>query len=313
MQVKILEPENFSRKAIDKLRCLGNVELSHDISVKQELADILFVRLGYQLDQNMLASFPALKYIVTPTTGEDHVDKTYLESRKIQLLSLKGETRFLETIPATAEFTWGLLLALTRNIPQAVVSVRQGEWDRDQHKGNDNFGKTISLVGFGRVAKIISRYAQAFGMKVKAYDPYVSEYPEYVEKCSSLQELVVGADILSIHASLTPETTNLVGADVLQLMAPQALVINTARGDIVDPEALLFALQQGIIAGAALDVLPGERCDAHQAKDQLLQYSYENNNLIITPHLAGATFQSMAMTEEFMVDKLFAHLEKGKG
>ena len=308
--VKVLEPQNFSPIAIAKLEKLGDVELSTNIHYKCKSADVIFVRLGYQLNAEFLIDFPKLKYIISPTTGEDHVEKFYLEKNNIKLLTLKGETRFLETIPATAEFTWGLLLSLTRNISQAMCSVTAGEWNRDNYKGNDVYGKTIALVGFGRISKIIARFAIAFGMQVKTYDPYVKDFPESVEVSDTLESLIKGADVLSIHAALTPETVNLIGIDELRLLPKHALVINTSRGDILDSEALLDVLCTGQISGAAIDVVPGERCHNNKLKIKLLQYAQTANNLLITPHLAGASYQSMAMTEEFMVEKLIKTIEE---
>tara|TARA_R110001599_G_scaffold346197_1_gene571205 strand:- start:2464 stop:3426 length:963 start_codon:yes stop_codon:yes gene_type:complete len=304
IKVKVLEPENFSNKAVVALQVIGSVELSSDISKGQSDAEVLFVRLRYQLDSAFLSAFPKLRYIVSPTTGEDHVDRVYIQAQNIQLLSLKGEREFLQTIPATAEFTWGLLLSLVRRIGWASQSVCAGEWNRDAFKGHDLFGKTIGLLGYGRVANIVTRYARAFGLTVKAYDPYVSSFPDGVECCSSLHELVKGIDILSVHALLSEETINLIGNQEFELLPNHAVVLNTSRGDIVDAEALLAALAEGKIAGAAIDVIPGERADQNSIKDRLLAYANNHSNLLITPHLAGATYESMEMTEEFMVGKL---------
>jgi len=309
-QIKILEPQNFSSNAIEKLKLLGDVEFSEDINTGSEFAEILFIRLGYELNAEFLKNYPRLRYVVSPTTGEDHVDKLYMAENGIELLTLKGEIEFLETIPATAEFTWGLLLSLTRNIPQAINSVKKGDWDRDSYKGNDNSGKTIALVGFGRIAKIIARYAQVFGMHVKVFDPYVDNFPQHVEVCDSLTSLMKGSDVLSIHATLTPETVNLIGINELRLLPKQAIIINTSRGDILDANALLEVLEDGRIAGAALDVIPGERSQNNKIRNKLLQYIRMHDNLLITPHLAGATYESMAMTEEFMVNKLINFIDE---
>jgi D-3-phosphoglycerate dehydrogenase / 2-oxoglutarate reductase len=306
--IKILEPKNFSANAIARLGILGKVEFSHDVTKKCEYTEVLFVRLGYQLNAEFLMNYPRLRCIVSPTTGEDHVDKSYLESNNISLLTLKGETKFLETIPATAEFTWGLLLSLTRNISNATKAVVDGEWNRDNHKGNDIYGKVIGLVGFGRIAKIVTRFAKAFGMHVKVYDPYVKRFSNDVEVCDTLDSLIRNSDILSIHTALTHETVNLIGINELRLLPKHAVVINTARGDILDAEALLEVLKKGLISGAAIDVVPGERCIKHHLREELLQYAKVENNLLITPHLAGASYQSMAMTEEFMVEKLIKYM-----
>ena len=231
------------------------------------------------------------------------------------MFTLKGERRFLETIPATAEFTWGLVLSLSRNIPAASGAVRAGDWDRDAYKGTDLCGKTIALVGFGRVAKIVARYAAAFGMHVKVYDPYITEntiraeiQARGVEFCDTLLSLADGADVLTIHASLTPETMNLIDSAVLNKLPKHAFLINTSRGDIVDSRALLSALESGELKAAAIDVLPSERNPSELRNSELLEYAKKHDNLLITPHLAGATHESMASTEEFMVAKLLENI-----
>ena len=304
IKVKILEPKEFSIKALNRLFEKCDVERSGNPLKDRDTTEVLFVRLGFKIDKKFLENFPKLRYIVSPTTGEDHIEKEFLKNKNISLISLKGETKFLETVPATAEFTWGLVILTLRNINQSFLSVKKGFWDREAFKGHDLQGKTIALVGFGRVAKKIAIFANTFNMNVKAYDPYVSEFPKYVESCSTMQSLMHDTDILSIHASLNNETNNLIGMDELKQLHPKSIVINTSRGDILDTDALLIALKNKIISGAAIDVIPGELLDKNPIKNKLLDYINTYNNLIITPHLAGATYESMAMTEEFIVEKL---------
>jgi D-3-phosphoglycerate dehydrogenase len=305
MKIKILEPDNFSVDAIEYLSNFGEVIKTKDIEHQAEESDVLFVRLGYQLNESFLKKFINLKYIVSPTTGEDHIDKKTLQERNITLLTLKGESQFLSAIPATAEFTWGLILSLTRQIPWAANSVKNGNWDRDAFRGCDLFGKTIALVGYGRIAKIIARYSFAFGMNVKAFDPYVTHFDDEVKECTSLDQMMVETDILSIHVALSEQTHNLINSRHLDKLPGHAIVVNTSRGEILNNGDLLKSLESGSIAAAALDVLPSEREEHNNIKSQLIEYANERDNLLITPHLGGATSESMAMTEMFMAQKLY--------
>ena len=308
LQIKLLEPNGFSEVALGTLCGVAEVEYSGDILFNREIVEVLFIRLGHQINEDFLKNYPSLCYIVSPTTGEEHVDKKSISSRGIRLLTLKGETEFLESVPATAEFTWGLILTLTRNISLASQAVIEGEWDRDRYKGNDLSGKTIALVGFGRVAKIVARYAAAFGMQVKAFDPYAVEFSKNVTVCDSLASLATGADILSIHASLTDETFDLISTNEIRLLPKHAIIINSSRGEILNSGALLTALESGKISAAAIDVISEERSADNSIKDELINYAQNHSNLVITPHLAGATVESMARTEEFMVGKLLEAL-----
>lgn len=306
MDFKILEPDGFSERAIESLSQLGSVEFSGEVTQCQDSTQAMFVRLRYQLDAKFLSQFPRLKYLISPTTGEDHIDKDFLEKQGITLISLKGEIEFLRSIPATAEFTWGLLLSLSRNIISAHNSAIRDSWNRDLHKGIDLRGKMLGLVGMGRVASIVTRYAHAFGMKVSYFDPYVEPTDSSVQRYLSLEEMFSQADIVSLHPALTAETRNLVSRKELDCLQRHALLLNTARGDVLDNSALLELLKSGDIAGAALDVLPEERVIENHLRSELVDYAERNTNLVLTPHLAGATQESMAMTEEFVVSKLLS-------
>ena len=310
IHVKILEPLNFSTQALSDLQENFALTYSYDSNDSIEKAEVLFVRLGHKIDQQFLERCPKLRIIVTPTTGLDHIDLQYAQSKNISVLSLKGETEFLRSIPATAEHTWGLLLALKRKLPFAHNSVINGDWDRDAFRGNDLSGLNLGLVGFGRVARIVARYATAFNMNIFAYDPYVNSMPDNVKKLSSLDELTSISDVLSVHPLLSDETIDLISYKEFKLMKTNSVLINTSRGDIVNNEALLDSIKNKRISGAAIDVISGERDLINSCREQLINFASNNDNLIITPHLAGATVESMAMTEEFMLAKLYKYLNE---
>ena len=307
------EPHQYSEEARTVLRGLGEV-VERPLG-RAELVralpefDVLIVRLGHQVDRALLDVGRRLRAVVTATTGLDHVDVDHAARRGVAVLSLRGETEFLRTIPATAEHTWALLLALFRRIAPAFDSVRRGAWDRDRFRGRELAGGRLGIVGLGRVGRRVARYGLAFDMGVAAYDPYATEWPPGVRRAATVEDLLAETDVLSLHVPLNPETHGLIDRRALALLPRGAVVVNTARGDLVDPAALQAALETGHLTGAALDVLPGERdLVAGTATPALLAYARAHDNLLVTPHVAGATVESMARTELFMARKLAAFL-----
>ncbi len=283
-------------------RPLGQSELFQQIGDFQ----ILIVRLGLRVDGRVIGAADKLRAIVSATTGLDHIDLEAASSRGIAVLNLSGEEEFLRTVPASSEHTWALLLALVRRLPWAFDSVRLGQWDRDRFRGHDLKGRCLGIVGLGRIGRQVVQYGLAFGMKIWAFDPHSqAAWPPRVDRAQSLPELLRRADVLSLHLPLNAETRYSIGRAELSLLPQGAVLINTARGPLLDSGALLEALQSGRLAGAALDVLEGEPfldLDGHP----LVQYARSHPGLLLTPHLGGATVESMAMTEVFMAGKLEA-------
>lgn len=305
-----VEPDEYSEEARSILKGIGrlveeNMERSKLLTRIHEF-DVLIVRLRHQIDAEVMKAAVNLKVIVSATTGLDHIDLETTKRKNIAVLSLRGETEFLRSIPATAELTWALLLALTRHIPSAHASVLSGEWQRDRFKGHELAGKRLGILGLGRIGEKIARYGSAFGMKVMAYDPNRIDASSGVEMKDSLADLLGNSDILSIHVPLNQETENLIGVKELNMMPHRSWLVNTARGAIVNEPALLEALKSGHLAGAALDVLAGERTNERQS---VIEYARSHPNLLLTPHIGGATYESMRATEIFMANKLKNHYE----
>ncbi len=312
--VRILnaEPDNYCDAARRMLRSLG--DLTEVRCSQVELLrlvpefDVLIVRLGLEVDRQVIDVGTRLRAIVTAATGLDHIDVSHAEAKGIAVLSLRGETEFLRSIPATAEHSWGLLLALVRHIPGACASVVGGDWDRDALRGHDLAGKRLGIVGLGRIGERVARYGDAFGMDVAAYDPYRLEWVPGVGRCNRLPELLERCDVLSIHVPLNAETTGMIGRNELASLPSQAWLINTSRGAVLDEVALVQALESGGLRGAALDVLEGELDPMERRRSPLLSYARTHDNLLITPHVGGATIESMARTEVFMAQKLAQHI-----
>jgi len=305
---------NFDPQFINASKLLaGVVHLTGKTSVLNHhypQAIGIIVRLGTTLDNDFLSKFTKLDFIATVTTGTNHIDEEYCNKKGIQIISLKGETKFLEEIHATPEHTWGLLLSLVRNIPASYNSVLQGEWDRNQFFGYELYKKRFGIIGFGRVGKILAQYAQAFGMGVCAFND--NEIDEKVFNVSQvdLKTLLLESDVVSVNLPLNKSTFHFFNAEYFSSMKKTAVLLNTSRGEIIDEKALLKALQDKTIAGAALDVLENETThNIISSKHPLIVYAKKNQNLLISPHIAGSTFESMENTALFIADKIKMFLQ----
>jgi D-3-phosphoglycerate dehydrogenase len=303
-----IEPSGYCEDARSLLMDLGSLtekEMTRDELINELINyNVLVVRLSHQIDQDLINAGRNLLAIVTATTGLDHIDIEYARDCGISVLSLQGETDFLRSILATAEHTWALLLGLMRRIVPASLDAVRGNWNRDAFKGHELQGKHLGLVGFGRIGEKVAEYGQAFGMAVGAFDPLIQKWREDIWRAHSLSELLKWSDVLSLHIPLNSETHQIIGETELALLPQNAVLVNTSRGQLIDEKALIKALDIGRISGAALDVIAYEREAKQRRKSQLLAYANRHGNLLITPHIGGATFESMAKTEVFMAHKL---------
>ncbi|OGZ39386.1 MAG: hypothetical protein A3B04_04025 [Candidatus Portnoybacteria bacterium RIFCSPLOWO2_02_FULL_39_11] len=309
MTTLVLEEKDYSQKALALYKKLGDVFFWRDLDEKQKndisaKTDILIVRLAHKIDKKWLDKMPNLKAVVSNTTGLNHLDLAEMKKRKIKVISLKGRVSFLKNVTATAEETLGLILALARNIPWAFDDVKNGHWNRDKWKGHQMLGKKLGLLGCGRLGKIMAKYGRALGMEVMACDPHVSNKSmkkSGIQK-TDMKNLFHKADVLTVHVSLEKDTENLVREKYFRMMKPSAYFINTSRGEIIDERALLDALKEKQIAGAGLDVMQNEVENKHLPGNKLIDYTKNNSNLIILPHLGGAAYEAMHITEEFVAN-----------
>jgi D-3-phosphoglycerate dehydrogenase / 2-oxoglutarate reductase len=310
------EPKGYSEKAHNLLLTLGEVlfkECNEDelLSIIPKV-DILIVRLGHKIDNELMSKAKRLKVIVTATTGLNHINLNAARKYGIKILSLKGEREFLDTLTATAELTWSLLLSLYRRIPAAVGHVGQGGWNRDLFKGRQLKGKTLGIIGFGRLGSIVSQYGKAFQMNVITFDPFVDDVPGGVNKVG-LIELLQASDVVSLHVNYEESNHQMLNKDMFQYIKPGSVLINTSRGELIDEKSMLNALDSKILSGVALDVLYGEAEKTRKwlQNSELWKRSLKNDNIIIVPHIGGATFESMEDTEIFMANKLNKFLDRG--
>ena len=297
MRTLILEPEAYSKEAVEALKQVGEVLIPEKGDYARHLpeADIIMVGVQVKVDREFIDKAKNLKIIGSPTTGMDHLDAQYLARRGITIITLK-DSPVVSDVKATIEHTIGLMLSLSRRLPWYFDMVRSYEWDRYRYETHDLKGMTLGIIGFGRIGRSVSRIAASLEMKVLAYDPYVAPGDFDNASRSSLQDLLSQSDIVTVHAALNEETVNLLDRKRLFMMKKGAYLINTARANIVDEVALLEALKKGHLAGAALDVLSDETGRNPTIKNSLVEYARAHTNLIITPHIGGATTEAMHKT-----------------
>jgi len=303
VQVGLLEPDRFDPAAIAQLRAMGHTVVPFDGRDLQEFlkpVEVLFVRLAHQIDAAFLARAPALRYLCSPTTGHAHMDEHELAARGIRIVSLRGEQSFLETIRATPEHTFGLVLALLRRYRGAFAHVDGGGWDRDLFRGEELYGQSVGIIGLGRVGFRVASYCEAFGAQISYVDTKEVKAAPSWQRLPSVRQLIEANRIIILCASYANGATPILGKGEISAMRGRYLV-NTARGELVDEQALLEAVEADALEGVATDVLSHET-GAHQLSRW--NAAAAGRNIIVTPHIGGATFTAMARTENFIVGKL---------
>ncbi|MEO8291055.1 MAG: phosphoglycerate dehydrogenase [Gaiellaceae bacterium] len=298
--MRVLIKEKIAEAGIDFLRERFDVDVDLDGDLGAQIGDYdaIIVRSGTQLTAEILERAERLKVIGRAGVGVDNVDLA-AASRQGILVANAPES----TIVSAAEHTLGLLLALSRSIPQAHAALKEGRWERSRFAGHELAGKTLGLVGFGRIGRQVARLARGLSLRVLAFDPYVSaeRFSELgVERVESLTELLGTADFVSLHLTLTDETHGLIGRGELAAAKDGIRIINAARGELVDEEALVEALQSGKVAGAALDVFSEEPYTG-----PLLGL----DNVVVTPHLAASTQEAQDRAGVIVAEQVAAALE----
>lgn len=305
----ITEPNNFSQKALAILSEAFDVK-SIKIKDREELkleissVDAIFIRLGFVIDKEILDKASNLKFILTATTGLDHIDVDYFKSLGGEVISLKDEVDFLKSIPSTAEHTWALLLALLKKIPTSFDHVKNGGWNRNLFINTNLKEKKIGILGLGRVGTQVADFAKAFGMEIGFFD--VKNVESQFLRFNSPEELFKWADIITIHIPFSVENEKFIGKELLSFVKNGTVLINTSRGGVWDENEIARLIVNGNFSGIATDVLENELNGETIELNPLVDLARQSYNVIITPHIAGATKESMEMTEEFVAKKLIS-------
>jgi D-3-phosphoglycerate dehydrogenase len=304
-RARVLVKERIAQAGVDLLAEQYQVDVELDLSVgelSQRIADYdaLIVRSATRVDADLLARAARLKVVGRAGTGIDNVDVDEATRRGVIVANAPGSNMI-----SAAEHAIGLLLAMARNIPQAHAALVQGRWERSRFGGVELAGKTLGVLGFGRIGQLVAARARGLGMDVIAHDPFVT--PErfrdaQVAHCS-LDDVLGGADFLTLHAPLTAETHHLIRAETIAKMRPGVRIVNAARGDLVDLDALVAALKDGSVAAAALDVFPEEP----YTSGELLTLP----NVVVTPHLGASTQEAQDRAGVIVAEQVAAALNGG--
>jgi D-3-phosphoglycerate dehydrogenase len=241
-------------------------------------ADAVLIRSATQIDQEALAAAKRLQVVARAGVGLDNVDVKAATIAGVMVVNAPTSN-----ITSAAELAIGLLLATARNIAPANDALKGGTWKRSQYGGVELLGKTVGIVGLGRIGALIAERLAAFGMKMVAYDPYLSvaRAGQLGVRLVALDELLRVSDFITVHLPKTPETLGLIGEEALKLVKPSVRIINAARGGIVDEQALANALREGRVAGAGIDVWTKEPCTQSPL--------FEFESVVVTPHLGAST------------------------
>jgi D-3-phosphoglycerate dehydrogenase / 2-oxoglutarate reductase len=286
MTFHVLIPDDVDPKAIDILNAAEGIKVTAPGKLSQDALTAsaggvhgMLIRSGVKITKEVLAAAPDLKVVARAGVGVDNVDLEAATSYGVVVVNTPGGNTI-----STAEHTFGLMLALARFLPQGDATLRAGKWDRKNFVGVELRGKTLGLVGFGRIGQAIAIRAQAFGMTVVAYDPYLPAevFSTLNVDSVSQEELYARADFISLHTLLTTETRGGINAAAIAKMKDGVRIINAARGALINDADLAAALKSGKVAGAALDVFEPEP----PAPDNPL---IGLPNVVHTPHLAAST------------------------
>ena len=269
----------------------------------------LVVRSKLRVTADLLAHGPQLRYVARAGAGTDNIDEAAMAAADIILLNAPEGNR-----DAVGEYAVGLLLALLRNIARADHEVRQGQWQREDNRGEEIGGKTIGLLGYGHMGRSFARRLSAFGCTVLVHDSNPAVPADDYATLVSLPELQARADVLSLHIPYSPANHHFVNESVLGGFAKPIWVVNTARGEVLDHAALVRGVEAGNVRGAALDVLDNEKLNTlspvQQATFDFLKVA---PNVVLTPHVGGWTHESYVRINEVLVEKIRAFRNSAKG
>jgi D-3-phosphoglycerate dehydrogenase len=299
---RVLVREEIADAGVELLRSRFDVDVDGESPLEEIIGgyDAIVVRSQTKLDADLIERAERLKVIGRAGVGVDNVDVEAATRRGIVVANAPEST-----VVSAAEHTIGLLVALARNIPQAHAALKQGRWERSSWGGIELAGKTLGVLGFGRIGQQVARRALGLGMRVVAYDPYVAgeRFRELgAERAETPEDVYAVSDFVTLHLPLTSETRGSVGAAAFEAMRSGVRIVNAARGELLDEKALLAALRSGHVAGAALDVFGEEPYSG-----PLL----ELDSVVATPHLAASTGEAQDRAGLIVAEQVAAALDGG--
>ncbi|OYT27440.1 MAG: hypothetical protein B6U97_01585 [Candidatus Altiarchaeales archaeon ex4484_96] len=301
MKPKILIADKIHDKAIEEAKSFADVELDFNLSPKELIEginkyDALIVRSGTKVTRDVIWGADKLRIIGRAGVGLDNIDLEAAREKNIEVVNSPEASTI-----SVAELTLGAIIALMRNIHHGHSTLKQGRWDRSRLAGNELYGKKLGIIGFGRIGREVADRARAFGMDVLAFDPSITGEDARENNCEyrGINDLIREADVLSLHVPLNEQTRNLIDAKKIAQMKKNAVIINVARGGVVNEKDLYEALKKQTIRGAALDVFETEPPEGNP----LLTL----DNIILTPHLGASTEEAQINAGTVVVEKIRNH------
>lgn len=292
--MKLLICDPISDKAVEKLKKLVDVTNKPDITPEELLREIepfdcVVVRSRTKITKDVIDKGKNLKIIIRGGVGIDNIDANYAKQKNIKVLNTP-----LASSSSVAELALAFIFALSREVIKGTVSMREGKWLKKEIKGIELTGKTLGIIGIGRIGKELAKRANGLGMKILSYDPYVNKTDIEGVKMVSLDELLSNSDFISLHIPLTGETRYIINKDAFEKMKNGVYLINCARGGVVDENALYEYMKNGKVKGAGFDVFEKE-----PPQDlRLLEFE----NFICTPHIAGTTKEAQGRVGDEIVN-----------
>jgi D-3-phosphoglycerate dehydrogenase / 2-oxoglutarate reductase len=308
MEKRILIADKIAKAGIDYLKNQPDfiVDIEHGLDEAGLCAkipgyDAILVRSAVKITEKVIDAADRLKVIGRAGIGVDNIDVDKATEKGIVVMNTPDANA-----TTTAELTFAHILSLSRSLPAADISVRSGKWERSKFMGAELANKTLGIIGYGNIGRIVVARAKAFKMKIVAYDPFVTE--EAFEKegvtASDVDGLVKKADYITLHCPVNDKTRGIINADRIQMMKPSARIINVARGGLIDEQALFEALKAGSIAGAALDVFETEP----PGESPLLGL----DNTVFTPHLGASTDEAQTAAGTELATQIAIYLQSGE-
>ncbi len=295
--MKILICDKLDTLAVENLQELGDCidvsnEKNKEALIEENIADadILLVRSGTNITKELIDKANSLKIIARCGVGIDNIEISEATKKNIFVTNTPNAN-----IISAAELTIGLMIAAARNISIADNSLKNKEWSRSEFTGIELYGKHLGLVGFGKVARLVSERLQSFGMKIVFYDPFVESSTEFEQKLN-LNELLETSDFVSLHVPKTDETKNLISKDKLSIMKSNAIIINASRGGVIDEDAVFELVNQNKLFSAGFDVYENE--PPNLDKESI------NSKAITLPHLGASTKEAQQRTGKEVVDNI---------
>ena len=280
--MKILICDNLNQQVYKELETIGDcVDISKSNSKDKDLAnhikdcEIVVIRSATKLTKEVLDKAEQLKIIARCGVGIDNVDLDFAKSKNIFVTNSPSAN-----LISVVELTVALIISVSRKLSLADSHLKKGEWNRSQFLGNELYGKTLGIVGFGKAGRLVAERMKSFGMSIVFYDPYVTDW-NGSEESIKLDDLLRTADVVSIHVIKTKDTENLISKDMLDLLKPSSVIINTSRGGVLDEDYLFELLESEKIFGAGLDVYSNE--------PPTNVNRYNGLNLVTTPHIGAST------------------------